>query len=152
MAQLMDALVKPIAGPRSGAPGRSPVPDPGPRPGAHQDPQDRHLRYGCTYLQLGPLGPGAHQAPHGHRPRVRGRGGQAGRGRRGPACWPAGQRRGAYHLRPLPELPYRQHPVVQGHQGRGRGPGRRLRGVRVHPGEQRHHHRREPAGGYRLLF
>src|SRR5699024_5255522 len=86
-------------------------------------------------------------APHGHRPRVCGRGGQAGRRRHRSPGGPAGQRRGPHHLRPLPQLPHRQHPVVQGHHRGGRGPGRRLRRVRVHPGGQRHHHRREPARG-----
>ena len=48
-----------------------------------------------------------------------------------------------HHLRPLPQLPHRQHPVVQEHPQRGRGSGRRLRGVRVHPRLQRDHHRSE---------
>ena len=60
---------------------------------------------------------------------------------------PAGLRRGPYHLPPLPQLPHGQHPVVPQHHQRGRGPGRRLRGICLHPRDQCDPHRREPAGG-----
>ncbi len=106
--------------------------------GAHQGAQGRHLRHRRAHLQLGPLGGGAHQAPHDRRPRVCGGGGRPGGRRHRPAAGPAGVWRGAHRLPPLPQ---RQHSVVQGHGERGGGPGRGLRRVRLHPGDQRDSHR-----------
>ena len=63
-----------------------------------------------------------------------------------------GQRRGPHHLRPLPQLPGRQRPVVQVHQRRGRQPGRRVRAVPVPSGEKRGAHGRVAPGGRGVLL
>ena len=110
MAQLMDALVKPVAGP--GLELRQvPIPEPGPGEVLIKI----HKTAICgTDVHIYNWDPWAQE--HIKPPMVIG------------------------HLRPLPQLPHRQHPVVQGYQGRRRGSGRRLRGICLHPREQRDHH------------
>ncbi len=61
-------------------------------------------------------------------------------------------RRGAYRVRPLPQLQGRQTPSVQTDKGRGRQPRRRVRGISRHPPDQRHSVRAGHSGGAVLLI
>ena len=78
---------------------------------------------------VGRLGPEDDPRPDGGRPRVRGRDRRGRLERQGLPRRRDRQRRGARRLRPLPQLPGRPPPPLQGHQGDRRQPPRRVRRV-----------------------
>ena len=98
---------------------------------------ERHLRHRRPHLQLGRVEPEDHPGADDRRPRVRRRGGAGRRRGGGLQARRPGQRRGAPHLRLLPQLPRRPAPPVPPHRGRRRQPARLLRRVPQPPGGQR---------------
>ena len=103
---------------------------------ADQGQEDRDLRHRRAYLQLGPVGAEDRAGADGDRPRIRRHGRRFRRGRDRIQGRPARLGRGAYRLRPLPQLPRGQGASLPQHARRRRQPARRLRRISRHPAAQ----------------